>query len=280
MGGPNKFEEGVYRSERLLQRRSAHTTTLILIGAFAIFGWWWFLFLSGFFDANKIEISGLRGLGRGEVLGEMDKVFLEAKWRPWHSKNLFMLDVETIRGVLKERLFIEDVAVDKSYPDILRLKITEKQRSVVLVTNDMYMNVDASGVVAGATEGGTLYVALDIVAARTLSGEFSPPVILMPTAEPPTPGFQVAKPEQVRRWLDIMRSVVLRGIKIRFMKLESPEANLARIVSEKGYDIYFDLQDPIEPQIATYEAYMNTKPDESKILERVDVRVPGKIYVK
>lgn len=280
MKEPQRFGEGVYRSERLTRRKSAYTATLILIGSFAIFGWWWFLFLSGFFDANKIEIIGLRGLEMGEVVGEMDKIFSEAKWKPWHSKNLFMLDTEYVRSALKDRLFIEEVVVDKSYPDILRLKITEKQRSVVLVTNDIYVNVDASGVVTGATEGGTLYVARDIVAARSITGEYSPSVILMPTAEPPTPGFQVAKPEQVRRWLDIMRSVVLRGIKIRFMKLESPEANLARIVSEKGYDIYFDLQDPLEPQIATYEAYMNTKPDESKIMERVDVRVPGKIYVK
>jgi hypothetical protein len=280
MGGPNKFEEGVYRSERLLQRRSAYTTTLILIGAFAIFGWWWFLFLSGFFDATNIEITGLHGLERGEVIGEMDKVFFEAKWKPWHSKNLFMLDADMMQRSLKERLFIESVTVDKSYPNILRLLITEKQRSVVLMTNDTYVNVDTSGVVTGVTDGDVLNIARDIVAARVLSSESTPPVILMPTAEPPTPGFQVAKPEQVRRWLDIMRSVVLRGIKIRFMKLESPEANLARIVSEKGYDIYFDLQDPLEPQIATYEAYMNTKPDESKIMERVDVRVPGKIYVK
>ncbi len=280
MGGPNKFEEGVYRSERLLQRRSAYTTTLVLIGAFAIFGWWWLLFLSGFFDASNIEIAGLQSLERGEVVGEMDKIFNEAKWKPWRPKNLFMLDVDTLQRSLKERLFIEDVTVDKSYPNILRLLIREKQRSVVLKTNDLYVNVDASGVVTGVTDGDVLNVAREIVAARVLSSESTPPVILMPTAEPPTPGFQVAKPEQVRRWLDIMRSVVLRGIKIRFMKLESPEANLARIVSEKGYDVYFDLNDPLEPQIATYEAYMNTKPDESKIMERVDVRVPGKIYVK
>lgn len=280
MGGQNKFEEGVYRSERLLQRRSAYTTTLVLIGAFAIFGWWWFLFLSGFFNATNIEISGIKELERGEVIGEMEKIISEAKWKPWHSKNLFMLDTEALQRSLKERLFIESVAVDKSYPNILRLLITEKQRSVVLVTNDMYVNVDTSGVVTGVTEGDVLKTSREIVAARILSTESTPPVIIMPTAEPPTPGFQVATSDQVRTWLDIMRSVVLRGIKIRFMKLESPEANLARIVSEKGYDIYFDLQDPLEPQIATYEAYMKTKPDESKILERVDVRVPGKIYVK
>ena len=270
----------MFRSNRLQDRRSSYSVVIVIIAAFAVTGWFWFLFRSGFLDIQTIDTGQLQSLDRGEVVAETERALSEGAWRPWNDKNLLMLNTDALATTLKDRLFAESVTVEKSYPNILRLKIGERQRSVVVASNDQYVLVDGSGIVTAMAEGDTLRASQDRVAAKAFADQIHLPVVVMNTADPLAPGFQVAKPEEVRRWLDATRYLVLGGLQYRFMKVESPQAALARFVSKKGYDIYFDLTQPLEPQLLTYTAYMKTKPDESKIVEYMDVRVPGKIFVK
>lgn len=270
----------MYRSVRMDQKRSSYTVVILLVASFAVVGWLWFVFASGFWDVSNLDISGLRTLERGDVAREVDRALDERDWRPWHKKNLIFIDTATIAAILKERLFAEDVTVDKVYPDVLRLIIKERQRSVVLVSGEQYVNVDATGVVTGDADGDVLQSSRERVAARAFADEIHLPVVVMPTADPLSVGFSVAAPETVRKWIEVSRAMVLGGVKVRFMKIETPESALARFVSEQGYDIYLDLTQPLEPQIQTYAAYMRSKPDLTQIKEHIDVRVPGKIYVK
>ncbi len=271
---------GMFRARRIEDRRSGYGAVIAIVAAFAVTGWLWFLFRSGFLDVQTIDTGALHELDRGEVLAEVDRALQEKPWRPWSYRNLLLIDTNELASVLQDRLFAESVTVEKSYPNILRLKIQERQRSVVVVSNDQYALVDATGLVTGDADGDALRASKDRVAARAFADQIHLPVIVMKTADPLAPGFQVATPEQMRRWLDATRYTVLGGLRYRFMKVESPESSLARFVSERGYDIYIDLTHPLEPQLATYLAYMKTKPDESKITAYVDVRVPGKIFIK
>ncbi|MBU1348807.1 hypothetical protein KJ781_01930 [Patescibacteria group bacterium] len=273
-------ERGMYSSKRLVQQKSSHTFVIALVMAFAVIGWAWFFFSSGFWNIAEVDIEGLRSLERGEVLEETYRIIDTRGWRPWSTRNLLMMDTMKLGIALKERLFIEDVVVDKSYPDVLRLLIKERQRSVVLVSNDQYVNIDASGIVTDNVEGDSLRASQDRVAARAFADEIHSLVIVMQTADPLAPGFKVAEAEDVRRWMDVARALVLGGLKIRFMKIQTPQASLGRFVSERGYDIYVDLKMPVEPQIATYQAYMRSQPDESQIKEHMDIRISGQVIIK
>lgn len=270
----------MYRTNRLQDKRSSYSTVFVIVAAFAVTGWFWFLFRSGFLDIQTIDAGQLQSLNRGEVVAETQRALQEGPWRPWSGNNLLMLDTDALAVTLKDRLFAESVTVEKSYPNILRLKIGERQRSVVVASNNEYVLVDAKGIVTAMADGDTLRASQDRVAAKAFADEIHLPVVVMNTADPLAPGFQVATPEEVRRWLDATRYLVLGGLQYRFMKVESPQAALGRFVSKKGYDIYFDLTQPLEPQLATYTAYMKTKPDEGKITEYLDTRVPGKVFVK
>jgi Fe-S cluster biosynthesis and repair protein YggX len=276
----NPSEKGMYRSVRLDQRKSSHAFVITLVVSFACVGWLWFFFGSGFWNVSDIEMQGLKMLDRGEVSAEAFKIIDERAWRPWNKRNLLLLDTERLAAMLKERLFVEDITVDKSYPSILRLNIKERQRSVILLSNDQYVNVDATGIVTGDAEGDVLRASQDRVAARAFADEIHLPIVVMNTADPLAPGFHVASAEQVQRWIEVSRALVVGGLKIRFMKVETPEASLGRFVGERGYDIYVDLERPVDAQIATYQAYMRTKPDESLIKEHLDIRIPGQVIIK
>ena len=273
-------EKGMYRSDRIDQNTSSHVFVIALVVSFAIVGWFWFFFGSGYWDIATVDIQGLQTLDRGEVATETLRIIDDRPWRPWNARNLFMLDTKNLESALKERLFVEDVSVDKSYPNVLRLMLKERQRSVVLVSNGQYVNVDTSGIVTGDTEGDALRASQDRVAARAFADDVHLPVVVMNTADPLAEGFHVAAPEQVQRWIEVSRALVLGGLRIRFMKVETPESSLGRFVSDKGYDIYVDLSKPIDQQVETYQAYMRSKPDESQIKEHLDIRIPGQVIIK
>ncbi|MEO5927305.1 MAG: hypothetical protein ABIO72_01250 [Patescibacteria group bacterium] len=271
---------GMYRTRRLEDKRSSYGAVIAIVAAFAVTGWAWFLFRSGYLDIQTIDPGPLQSLDRGEVVAETERALSESGWRPWSEKNLLMLNTTELAIKLKDRLFADNVAVEKSYPNVLRLKIGERQRSVVVESNSQYVLVDAKGIVTAMADGDVLRASQDRVAAKAFADEIHLPVVVMNTADPLAPGFQVASPEEIRRWLDATRYLVLGGLQFRFMKVESPQSALGRFVSKKGYDIYFDLTQPLEPQLMTYTAYLKTKPDESRITEYLDARVPGKVFIK
>lgn len=271
---------GMFKVNRLDQKRSSYGFVLGLFFAFATVGWAWFLFSSGYWDVQVIDVGGIAVLNREEVIGEVQRFFDGRTFRPWHKNNLLMLDTNVLSSSLTERLFVDQVSVEKKYPNILRLIIKERQRSVIVVSQDRYVNVDVNGVVTSEVVDAPLAAARERIAAKAFADESHLPVIVMNTTDPLTTGFQVAKSEQVHRWLDVSRTLILAGLKFRFMKVEAPESVLTRCVSERGYDIYFDMSQPLEGQITTYQKYMKTKPDEKLITQYLDVRVPGKVYVK
>jgi len=272
-------KRGMYRGERDVRERSGKTTATLLVTAFFLIASAWFVLQSGFFDANEIQIDGLRSLERGDVDREVaDALNEQSTHRPWNPTNILLLDKKRLEDRLQERLFAEVVTVDKTYPNILRLKIEERQRSVVLVTNDQYLLVDTSGVVTGYAEGDVLSSAMDHISARTLLTADSLPVIQMPTDEPPAPGFQIADPSIIQTWIQNARILISRGADTYFMKIEKPEAHLARYIMPGKYELRIDISRPIDDQVGAYETYLRTVED-STITEYIDVRVPGKIFV-
>lgn len=270
----------VYQSHRLKEGKAARRFVYGLVISFILITAAWVVFASGVFDIVSPEIRGLSALNRGEVEREVDHALSDRSWRPWKKTNVLFIDKTKLAATLKDRLFVEDIIAEKSWPNILRLIIRERQRSVVLVSGDQYVNVDTTGVVTGEVDDAAAKPPHERIAARALADNSHVPVIQMPTADPLAPGFQIAQPTQVRMWLDFNRALVDAGFKFYFIKLEGPQASLARVVSAIKRDVYFDLTQPLKPQLETFEAYMKTRPSLQDIHEYLDVRVPGRVFTK
>jgi hypothetical protein len=271
---------GMFRTKRLDQQRSSRGFVILLVVAFFVIGTAWFIFSSGFWNVSTVEINGLQSMDRGEVTREVDNYFEQRNRFLWKGRNLLMLDAGDFTQTLKDRLFIANVTVDKVYPSILRLMIEERQRSVILVSNEQFVNVDTTGVVTSYVIEPALSSARDIIAARSLMDSSATPVIIMNADDPLAPGFQIAAPEQIKGWLDTFQTLLGAGLKIRFMKIQAPDASLARFVSDKGYDIYFDLKRSLEGQLATYLSYMRSGDSKNPINYYIDVRIPGRVFIK
>jgi len=273
-------DSGTFSSTRLGLNRSNRLFAGILIGAFFCLSVVWFLFVSGFFTVTSVDVNDLHAISRGEVASTTWEILDNGPWRPWDDRNILLIDKKWLAEQLKTRLFAESVSVDKVYPNILRLKISERQRSVVLASKDQLLVIDMNGLVTGEAGETAAQEARDELNSKLLADSDLTPLIASDLPEFATAGYQVTDQARIKEWIQGYRLFISSGLKFRYLRLSDPASQTLKMVSDQGYEVIFDLLQPLEPQIETYKKFLQSKPVNAQIHEYVDVRVPGRLYVK
>ncbi len=240
----------------------------------------WFLFVSRHWSITRIETNDLHTTEREEVEGVVYDILDHGSWKPWDTRNIFFVDEGVVANALKERLFAENVVVDKVYPNILRLMITERQRSVVLASKDQLLLVDTNGVVTGEATDSVKSMAQTLLTHKAVARPQDLPIVVIQLPEPMTTGYQVTKAGTVRGWITAYKTLNERGVTFEYLSLESPEVLTLEAYTNQGYKVIFDVSVPLEAQIESYKAYLKTQGKKVGAQEYIDVRVPGKIFVK
>ena len=240
----------------------------------------WFLFVSRYWSITRIETNELHTTERGEVEVLVYNILDHGSWKPWDARNIFFVDEGVMANALKERLFAENVVVDKVYPNILRLMITERQRSVVLASKDQLLLVDTNGVVTGEATDAVKSMAQALLTHKAVARPQDLPVVVIQLPEPMTTGYQVTKAETVRGWITAYKTLNERGVAFEYLSLEGPGAPTLEAYTNQGYKVVFDVSVPLEAQIESYKAYLRTQGKKVGAQEYIDVRVPGKVFVK
>lgn len=207
------------------------------------------------------------------------EILEQGRWTPWKKANILFIDKDELAKQLKARLFAENVVVDKIYPNILRLMISERQRSVVLVSKDQVLMVDMNGLVTNDIDNSAATDTASILDGKLLADNKHPPVIVCDLPELATAGYQITDQNGIKTWIEAYRSLVDANLKFRYLKLSEPNSQSLKMVSEAGYEVIYDLEEPLESQIEAYKKFIQSKPKDLKINKYLDVRVPGKIYV-
>ena len=271
---------GTFHQERVGQTRSNGVITGALVVSFFVLAVAWFVFFSGHWDVSDLQIDGLQVISRGEAVSSTFEILDSGRWRPWGERNIFLIDTDDLAKKLKDRLFAENVTVEKSYPNVLRLMIEERQRSVVVASGSQLLNVDTDGVVTGETQGDDADKARLLLNRKALADATQKPLIAVDLSEMATDGYQVTDAPTIKTWMDAYRALEGAGIKFRYLSLMTTTSTAADIVSEAGYKVIIDLSEPLEPQIETYDKFIASMPKDMRIYEYADVRIPGKIFVK
>lgn len=270
----------MFRDERMGRLHKTKGAIYGLLIGFVICSIFWFIFYSGFFDIKKIEISPLQVLRAEAIEGEVGAYFNGPKKWPWGNKSIFTLDEKNLKKVLMDKFFVENVFVDKSYPNILRLKIIERQRSVVLITkNNMYV-VDDYGVVTDFADATTTSVTRQFLVSP--SPVNTPKEIYVITSVTTTYDKNQAFTDSttVRKWLVTANKLRDAGIWFKALEIGSGPSEAVSIILKENKNVLFEMDDTLDTQIETLRAFLASKPKLDQIYEYIDVRVPGKVYYK
>lgn len=268
--------EGTFSAERKGVRETRRGTVFLILGAAAVLGWVYVLFGSGTFDVDRVDTNGLVNLERGEVTREVNAFFDEHGFGPWR-KNLLLIDADALSEVLETRLFAEHVTVDKSWPDILRLNIQERQSSVIVIANNDFYVIDRNGIAAERIEDEDA-VLRRISQPSTDHADL--PILTIRQNAVIAPSEPFVDRDTVEGWLQAFHDLTEAGFGYRNAVLEHPTSTKLILNLFESYDAYFDLLAPIPPQISAFYTFMKGKPADLVITSYVDVRVPGRVYSK
>jgi hypothetical protein len=270
--------EGIFVVDRLRTRSIQKRTVIGMLMGVAFVGWTYVFFFSDIFVVNRLEIEGLKVLGRGEVAEEVDSALEKMRVWPFRMKNIFFIDENRLAETLKDKIFAQSVAVDKKYPNILRLIIKERQTSLVIEKNSKMWQIDRDGII--------MREILDAQERSLIQSQVNNPVSdrssVLPILEishdiDPTVGNSYVTDFRVTMWLDTFKSLQDLGFGYRHATVESATSTKLILNMFEPYDVYIDIMEPVEPQIMSLYEFLRVKKDVS-IKEYIDARIPGKIY--
>ncbi len=98
------------------------------------------LFHSAFFQIASIEVAGNKYFTREEILSFADLST---------GHNIFALNAVASQAALEEQPRIAKAAIQKRYPDKLRVQITERKPVAILAFGGSYLELDKDGYVLG-----------------------------------------------------------------------------------------------------------------------------------
>lgn len=276
-----KKEAGMFTEDRAGRQNKSKWVKRSLFISFLVISILWFVFYSGYFAVSRYEVGELNVLSREAVIGEMEAYFNQPKEWPWGNRNIIILDPKKIEDHLASNFFIESVIVDKLYPNILRLNIQERQRSVVLVTKTGVYVIDDYGVVTDLADTNTASTTLKVLTDPSPVDMSKEVLIISSVTSTYDKGQIYVESNKVRQWLDL--TIKLRDAGIWFKGLDigsEPDTDTLNLVLKENISVLIELDDTLDLQIETLRQFLNTKPDLSQVQDYIDIRVPGKIYYK
>lgn len=204
-------------------------------------------FFSPLFKIKNIEISSTNG--------EINSFFSNFK-----GKNLFLVDTSKTKSDIKNKYpEILDVQISKGIPNVLRVKVTERQLKMIWVSGGKKYYVDENGLVF--IEGDTQISNLpSVIDNKNLPVEILKPVVISSFVN-----FITEIPGK------------LTGSDLIVDHYEVNETTFqVDAVTKNNLKIIFDTTRPLDAQIAAAQkVYTEHKTEITKYL---DVRVEGKVY--
>jgi len=274
---PQKIEK-----EKKKYTGSRKKVTMIFLSIVAVLGWLYVGFFSDICSIQRFDIQGIKQLGRGEVVKKTKEVIVAERIWPFHEGNIFLLNKKELESTLKDNLFVQSVVVDKIYPNILRLKIEERKSSLILQTGEGLFEIDRNGMVTRSiqtdTERANILQALQDPKAAAAGS----PVLTITQSFDLTlnnPIIDQNADVTMQEWLDTFQKLSEKDFGYRSAELDTVTSTKLILHLFEPYDVYFDLLNPLEPQIQSYVIFARTH-SPKEITSYVDARIPGRVFYK
>lgn len=281
---PQEPQNRFTRREKATQSSAGRVIFFVFLGCLASVGWTYLFFVSDAFMLRDIEVRGLVSLDPLDVKREVYRSMDEHPhpfWQP--SRHLLFLHTTDLEKNLKENLFAERVTVDKSSNNVLRLLVEERARRFILKTPTQFFWIDIQGTVLHELSTEERKNAETRATAILGPATYDAPIIFLDQQTTIQSGERIHADEKtIRGWLDVALEAQKQGIQHRQIQPEAGTSSTRILVKTfQGYDIWFDTStDTLKTQIEAYTAFIKQRPKDLRIEEYVDVRIPGRVYVK
>jgi len=217
------------------------------------------------FQIKEIQVKGNQKV-KMENVKNLVELYLPQKIIFWDSRSIFLANLERLdEEILNYFPQIGEVSIQRQFPDKLIISVQERKPIGVVKKDNNYFFIDKEGVVFEKINN-----------QRNQWPEIIPPetdkdLKIGRTIIQKGLGSLIAEIEEELG----KKEILLRSIKI----VSSKRAN---VLTQEGWEIYFNLDDDISKQAFNLDLVLREKisPQERKNLEYIDLRFGNQIFYK
>ncbi len=223
----------------------------------------YFIFISSFFQIKEIQVSGNKETCSKDIRDEVSNS-IENQIIFFKTKNIFLANTKKISDIiLKDFPQISNASVTKNFFNTLMVRIKEKKSIAIFSQNKNYFLIDKKGrIFKKIKEDGQDFVIEKINADNKL--------VL---------GSIVVKEEEIKKILTI-KSKMENEFKVPLKNALILNDKRLNIITKQGWEIYFNPKKDIDWQLTELGTILKKEipADKQKNLKYIDLRF-DKVYV-
>ena len=274
-----------FQLDPLFRRRAAFA----LLGLFTLLGWAGLVLSSSLLTIQRVEIEGGgKGISQIETTSAVFQLLdTRSAWRPWSPRHRWFVDIAALREGLKARWFAEDVQVERpAGKNIVRLIIREHPIALHVHTGDQYLEIDANGVVRRElTRDEQVHAAQRLTGTANIMATSTRVLEFPYLQDPVATGYRLGAPNSILRQAILLGNALEKtGIPFRAIVHQSEASPTLVVVHQNGIPAYIDTSISLQAQVEAWAEYLAARAAGTKGVEAarefIDLRIPGRIYVK
>jgi cell division septal protein FtsQ len=250
-------------SPKLVRGILASIIIVLLGGVYGV------LFWSPTFRVEAPTVVGTQRVDAAVILAAVTPVLDGSRWLVLPNRALLSAPTADLeRAAASVSGSIDYVTVRKELPNTLRLEVQERQPQAIWSAAGDFFFVDDRGVAYEQIE-------------RNESRDVSLPVIVDERSSTTVEGDRVTTDASLRFVADVYDELTRGGgIGVNFFVAPSRLAPDLILVTSEGWKVYLATETDAHTQVLTLQTVLKEQVKDRRNLEYIDLRVPGRVFVK
>lgn len=228
----------------------------------------WLFFFTDVFNVQAVTVVDARD---GTIAQVKEIINDQVEGGPL-GKNIFFVQADSMEQAIKAKLSqIKTVHVVRKLPATIKAIVQEKEPVILLLSGGKYYFVDEVGM---AYEKAMLDTLPGVVLTTVKNNDEETSVTIgVVTIQPSLITFLKIAEEKLPEVI---------GAKIGEVHIPSLAAREVRVILDNNWTVFFDVTRSPSAQIGVLKSLISNTitPEEAKLMEYIDLRVPNRVYYK
>ncbi|MBI5621965.1 FtsQ-type POTRA domain-containing protein [Candidatus Falkowbacteria bacterium] len=280
------------RRQYFWQRRS-FKIYVILAGVAALFIFY-LLFWSGIFKIEHVTVSGAENVNAAQIEQIARDQMTKRRFGLFSQSNLWFFSSKIAVDAINQALVLDRVKVKKRPLKTLKIELQEKSSQITLVSGNHYYYLDPNGLAIQEILVANVQLiegAAPDEAGNEVSGESgqdlidlgalnaSLPLVYDLSNTPVTVGQKILEPERIVFINQLQTRLPAMELPIKQFSLPEQEGTEVRVLTQRGFEVYFNSADDLNRQLANLNLIVKEKL-QNKNIHYIDLRFGEKVYIK
>lgn len=236
----------------------------------AIFAWLYFLFFSSYFSLKIIEINGTYQI-KPKNLEDLIVTHKQlSRFYLLPQDNIFLFNAAALKEQINAAYILDELLIKKQLPNTLRISLKEKIATLLWQKKDRAFLIDYQGIALKELTKEEAEAALK---------ERGIPAIIDETPEEVVLNEKVAPKDALKQLITLIEGLREElGGAVKAYTFYSRLPLQARVIMDKGWMLYFLLDQTVETQIVRLQTLLKEKIPNPDQLRYIDLRFGEKIF--